>query len=63
MDPLTEHLQRKAAKLARTQAPGAPKELRIARAKRQFEFELRAQGLSRSAAKTATSVRFGPRKQ
>ena len=60
----TEKLLARASTLARTEAPpGAPKDLRVARAKRAYELQLRAAGLTRSQAKTAVSVRFGQGRQ
>jgi hypothetical protein len=57
-----EKLLRRAATLARSQGSAAPKDQRIAQAKRAYELELRAAGFSRSDAKHAVAVRFSPRK-
>lgn len=55
---LIEDLYRRAATFARKQGTGDPKAIRISKAKRQFELELRARGVSRSQAKIAVAVRF-----
>lgn len=57
-EPTRFSLLRRAAALARAVRPGLPKDLRINLAKRQYEAELRASGLSRNAAKIAVAVRF-----
>lgn len=58
MSSLTETLRRRAVTFARKQGTGDPKEKRIARAKREYELQLRAQGLSRKSAMIAVAVRF-----
>jgi hypothetical protein len=55
---LIEDLYRRAATFARKQGTGDSKEKRIASAKRKYELELRARGVSRSQAKIAVAVRF-----
>lgn len=51
-------LMRQAKNLLREKLNGAPKEKRIAMAKREYEMELRAAGISRSNAKLAVAIRF-----
>lgn len=58
--PSLTKLARRAAKFARSQVSGEPKEKRIASAKREFELQLRASGFSREQAKHAVRVRFNP---
>lgn len=58
MPSLIEKLRRRAATFARREGTGDRKEKRIARAKREYELQLRAQGLSRTNAKLAVAVRF-----
>lgn len=53
-----EKLKRRAETFARSQGTGAPKDQRIAEAKRAYELELRAAGFSRAKAKHAVAVRF-----
>lgn len=55
---LPEKLKRLAANLTRSQGSSAPKDQRIAQAKRAFELELRAAGFSRAKAKQVVAVRF-----
>jgi hypothetical protein len=55
---LIKDLYLRAATFARSQVAGDPKAKRIASAKRKYELELRARGVSRSQAKIAVAVRF-----
>ena len=55
---LIKDLYLRAATFARKQGTGDSKEKRIASAKRKYELELRARGVSRSQAKIAVAVRF-----
>ncbi|MCC7311843.1 MAG: hypothetical protein IT510_11410 [Sulfuritalea sp.] len=56
--PKREKLIRRAESFTRSQGTGAPKDQRIAEAKRAFKLEFRAAGFSRRKAKQAVSVRF-----
>lgn len=51
-------LMRQAESLLRENLNGAPREKRVAVAKRKYEIDLRAAGLSRKQAKLAVAVRF-----
>jgi len=55
---LIKDMYLRAATFARKQGTGASKGKRIASAKRKYELELRARGVSRSQAKIAVAVRF-----
>lgn len=54
----TSYWDRRAKALDRDNMRGQPREKRIAAAKRKYEIELRAAGLTRSQAKRAVAVRF-----